>query len=224
MNGNQILYRNYSTNLIPKFFLLALPSFFVSFSFAQNPKHIVTLKKPDTLQERTKQLRLLDGHEQVDVFDIINHFFRKIKGIHIDTSNIKTGKFYGYLLPSVEYTSQTGFAGAVNDNLAFYNSNHELANISSIYAVAKYTENKQFILPIQANIWTKGNKYNLQTDWHFEKFPQQTFGLGGLTTNADGYQIDYDYIRLYQTFYKTIFTDFYIGLASILTIFSTYQG
>ncbi|HXB43306.1 MAG TPA: hypothetical protein VNV85_04585, partial [Puia sp.] len=181
MNGNQILYQDYLTNLFPKIFFLALASLYVSFLFAQDPNETVTIIKGDTLLGRTKQLHLLDGHEQVDVFDIINHFFGKIKGIRTDTSRIKTGKFYGSLLPSVEYTLQTGFAGALNGNLAFYTSNHELANISSIYAVAKYTQNKQLILPIQANIWTKGNKYNLQTDWHFEKFPQQTYGLGGLT-------------------------------------------
>ena len=211
MNRNQILYQNYFSLLFPKIIFLLLSSFFILISFAQDPKAASTLKMQDTFHVRTKQLHLLNGHVQVDIFDVINHFFGKQKEIRKDTSKIKTGKFYGSLLPSVEYTLQTGFAGALNGNLAFYTSNHELANISSIYAVAKYTQNKQFILPVQANIWTKGNKYNIQTDWHFEKFPQQTYGLGGLTTEADGYQIDYDYVRLYQTLYKTIFTDFYLG-------------
>jgi len=191
------------------FLLIALSRFLPS--LAQNTKPDLLLTKPDSAVVYRNRLRLFRGHEPVDVYDIINHFFRQQKDIRRDTSKIKTGKFYASLLPSVEYTLQTGFAGALNGNLAFYTSNHELANISSIYAVAKYTQNKQFILPVQANIWTKGNRYNIQTDWHFEKFPQQTYGLGGLTTEADGYQIDYDYIRFYQTLYKTIFTDFYLG-------------
>ena len=170
MNGNQILSQNYFTQLFPKIIFLSLASFFVLFSFAQDQEPASIIKKQDTLPERTKQLHLLNGHEQVDVFDIINHFFRQQKDIRRDTSKIKTGKLYASLLPSVEYTLQTGFAGALNGNLAFYTSNHDLANISSIYAVAKYTQNQQFILPVQANIWTKGNKYNIQTDWHFEKF------------------------------------------------------
>lgn len=159
-----------------------------------------------------KQLRLLSGQTPVDIFDIINHFLGKQKEIREDTGKTRTGKLYASLLPSMEYTLQTGFAAEMNGNVAFYTSNHDLANISSVYAVAKYTQNKQLIFPVQANIWSKGNKYNIQSDWHFEQFPQQTFGLGSLTTEADGYEIDYDYIRLYQTVYKTVFTDFYLGM------------
>jgi outer membrane protein assembly factor BamA len=81
-----------------------------------------------------------------------------------------------------------------------------------VLVVAKYTANQQFLLPIQANLWTDHNKYNIQTDWHFEKFPQETYGLGGLTRSSDGYLIDYSYVRLYQTFYKTVAKDFYLGL------------
>lgn len=194
-----------------RFIFLLLATFSALSSFEQQIKSDSTLRKWDSIIAHHDRLHLFTGHEQVDVFDIIHHLLSKKKEIRKDTSKIKTGKVYASLLPSVEYTLQTSFAGALNSNLAFYTSNHDLANISSIYAVAKYTQNKQFILPIQANIWTKENKYNIQTDWHFEKFPQETYGLGGLTTDADGYQIDYDYLRFYQTLFKTIFTDFYIG-------------
>jgi len=211
MSANRILSLNLFHRFSHGITLFSSCFFFIHISFAQVLKYERATIKTDTVPHHYGQLHLINGHEQVDVFDIINHIFTRQKEIRKDTSKIKTGKFYGSLLPSAEYTLQTGFAGALNGNLAFYTSNHDLANISSIYAVAKYTQNQQFILPIQANIWTKENKYNIQTDWHFEKFPQETFGLGGLTTDAEGYDIDYDYIRLYQTFYKTIFTDFYLG-------------
>src|ERR1700693_3694981 len=109
MNGNQILSHNYFTRLFPKIIFLSLASFCVLSSFAQDQKPASTVKKQDTLPERTKQLHLLHGHAQVDVFDIINHFLSKQKDIRRDTSKIKTGKFYASLLPSVEYTLQTGF-------------------------------------------------------------------------------------------------------------------
>ena len=192
------------------FFITAIiPSFSLS---AQRLPPDSALKKQDTVIPDRRHLHLLSGQKQVDVFDILNHLFGKKKEIREDNTNTKTGKIYYSILPSVEYTLQTGFAAALNGNLAFYTSNHDLANISSIYAVAKYTQNKQFILPVQANIWTRGNQYNIQSDWHYEKFPQQTYGLGSLTTDSAGYQIDYNYIRLYQTIYKTIFADFYLGI------------
>ena len=50
--------------------------------------------------------------------------------------------------------------------------------ISTITASANYTENKQFSVPLETNIWTKGNKYNFVGDIHFMKYPQASFGLG----------------------------------------------
>jgi len=204
-------FRNFFFLRISQIVLLILGVFLFERSPAQNSKSSSSLKNQDSAEIRKIHLHIFTGNEPVDIFDIINYLFTKHKDVRRDTSKLKTGKLYLSLLPSVEYTLQTGFAGAVNGNLAFYTSNHELANISSIYAVAKYTQNKQFILPVQANIWTRKNKYNIQTDWHYEKFPQQTYGLGGLTSDADGYLINYDYIRLYQTLYKTVWTDFYLG-------------
>ena len=67
-------------------------------------------------------------------------------------------------------------------------------------------------MPLQGNVWTKGNKYNIVTDWRFEIFPQNTYGLGTLTTTADADAINFNYFRFYSTFYKTVVKDFYLGL------------
>lgn len=192
--------------------ILLFPVTFIFLStYAQHSGTASSIKKKDTTLLSNHRLHVFTGKEQVDIFDLINYVFTKHKDVRKDTSKTRVGRIYASVLPSVEYTLQTGFAGAINGNLAFYTSNHEQANISNILAVTKYTTKKQFILPIQANIWTKQNKFNILTDWHFEKFPQQTYGLGSLTTEAEGYQIDYSYIRLYQTLLKTVFNDFYLG-------------
>jgi hypothetical protein len=192
--------------------ILLFPVTFIFLStYAQHSGTASSVKKKDTTLLSNHRLHVFTGKEQVDIFDLINYVFTKHKDVRKDTSKTRVGRIYTSVLPSVEYTLQTGFAGAINGNLAFYTSNHEQANISNILAVTKYTTKKQFILPIQANIWTKQNKFNILTDWHFEKFPQQTYGLGSLTTEAEGYQIDYSYIRLYQTLLKTVFNDFYLG-------------
>jgi hypothetical protein len=192
--------------------ILLFPVTFIFLStYAQHSGTASSVKKKDTTLLSNHRLHVFTGKEQVDIFDLINYVFTKHKDVRKDTSKTRVGRIYASVLPSVEYTLQTGFAGAINGNLAFYTSNHEQANISNILAVTKYTTKKQFILPIQANIWTKQNKFNILTDWHFEKFPQQTYGLGSLTTEAEGYQIDYSYIRLYQTLLKTVFNDFYLG-------------
>ena len=172
------------------------------------PKPIAKNQPDSTIK---KKLRLFSGKEQIDLLDIGNVLLSKSHDIRRDTSKLKAGKLHMSVLPSVEYTLQTSFAAAINANAGFYTSNTEDANISNILAVVKYTANNQVIIPVVANIWTKENRYNVVTDWHFEQFPQETYGLGGFTKSSEGYDINYDYLRLYQTLLKTVATDFYIG-------------
>ena len=158
------------------------------------------------------RLKLLSGKTPVDIIDIGLHIAHPYAPIRKENPQMKAGKLYASALPSVQYTLQTGFAAAVTGNFAFYTSDEANANISSVMTSVNYSQKKQFFVPIEANIWTKGNKFNIQADWEYSKFPQNTYGLGGFTTDQDGYPIDYHYIRLYQTIYKTIAPDFYLGL------------
>ena len=121
------------------------------------------------------------------------------------------GKLYPALLPSAEYTLETGIAFDLTGSLAFYTGNQADDNISNIYLASVFTIKKQILMPLQANIWTKGNKYNIVTDWRFEIFPQNTYGLGTLTTIADADSITFDYLRFYSTVLKTVAKDFYLG-------------
>ena len=185
---------------------------------AQDPAPALHPAISDSSARHDRHLHLFRG-EQIDIIDIGVFLFNRKAFPRTDTSGIKTGKLHFSLLPSVEYTLQTGFAVAANGNVGFYTSNHEEANMSSVVAVAKYTEKHQVLIPVAANIWTRYNKYNIQSDWRFEQFPQTTYGLGQFTTDQDGYTIDYSYIRLYQTLFKTIFPDFYVGLGYDLDYF-----
>jgi len=130
----------------------------------------------------------------------------------VDTVKQKVGKLHISALPVAGYTLQTGFAGVLSSNFAFYTSEHSQANMSSVLTSITYSQYKQIIFPIQANIWTNGNKYNIQTDWRYLKYPSLTYGLGGNTNADSGYNIDYGYLRLHQAILRTITRDFYFGL------------
>jgi len=77
----------------------------------------------------------------------------------------------------------------------------------------------QIIFPIQADIWTKGNRYNIVTDWRYLKYPSFTYGLGGNTSTDSGYSIDYSYLRLHQAILKTVSRDLYLGIGYDLDYF-----
>ncbi len=124
----------------------------------------------------------------------------------------KSGKLHTSLLPGAGYTLQTRFAGVIAANGAFYTDNDEHSNLSVVNAFFCYTQNKQIILPIQSNIWTKGNKFNLMGDWRFYAYPQYTYGLGGHTTSDDADLLNYKYITIHQTVSRSIGHDWLVGL------------
>lgn len=149
---------------------------------------------------------------QTDLIDVGRSIFLKHPGKRLDTAAKKAGKVYGSLLPSAEYTLQTAFAVNLTANAAFYTGERTQDNISNVYLNLTYTQKKQLQVPLEANIWTKDNRYNIITDWRYAKYPQDTYGLGGKTIADSGYLIDFSYARFYQTVLKTIRTDMYIGL------------
>jgi outer membrane protein assembly factor BamA len=151
-------------------------------------------------------------NNQVDLVDVGRGFLKGHAATRKDTVAQKVGKLHVSALPAAGYTLQTGFAGVLSSNFAFYTSEHSQANLSSILTSITYSQYKQIIFPVQANIWTKGNKYVFVTDWRYLKYPSLTYGLGGNTSSDSGYNINYGYLRLHQAVLKTVTRDFYVGL------------
>jgi outer membrane protein assembly factor BamA len=164
-------------------------------------------------------LSVLRGHAQdslatnkIDLVDVGRSFLKGHTATRVDTVHQKVGKLHISALPVAGYTLQTGFAGVLSSNFAFYTSEHSQANLSSVLTSITYSQYKQIILPVQANIWTAGNKYNIQTDWRYLKYPSLTYGLGGNTNADSGYNIDYGYLRLHQAILRSVTRDLYLGL------------
>jgi hypothetical protein len=185
-------------------FLLLLFFFFRSYS--QDTTRTNTHPPPH------ERLHVFSGREQVDVIDLLRHALLRHPTPRVADDVKKPGRLYASLLPSAEYTLQTSLAGDLVGNLAFYTSSEVKENLSNIYLNTTFTLKNQVLIPLQGNVWSKGNKYNLLNDWRFEKYPQDTYGLGSLTKTSDADGIDFRYLRFYTTLLKTIAPDFYIGL------------
>ena len=156
---------------------------------------------------------------QLDLVDLGRSFLQRYHTRKIDTIEQKEGKLHISALPVAGYTLQTGFAGVLSSNFAFYASQQSPTNLSTILTSITYSQHHQVIFPIQADIWTKGNGYNIITDWRFLKYPSVTYGLGGNTPADSGYNIDYGYLRLHQAILRTIATHLYGGLGYDLDYF-----
>ena len=144
-----------------------------------------------------------------------------LKGHHAqrtDTVKQNAGKLHVSALPAAGYTLQTGFAGVVSSNFGFFTGNGT-ENLSNVLTSITYSQYNQIIFPIQANIWTKNNKYNIITDWRYLVYPSMTYGLGGNTSVDSGYNIDYGYLRLHQAIMRHVAKNLYLGLGYDLDYF-----
>jgi hypothetical protein len=181
---------------------------------AQDTAQSVSRKSGDSIPGKKYGLFSYDKNHQRDLADVVLKVLKKDTSNRKDSSGKTSGKVHVSGIPAAGYTLQTGFAGVISSNIAFFlgEHNHESENISSILTSVSYSQYNQIIFPIQADIWTKGNKYNIVTDWRYLKYPSSTFGLGGHTDLNDGYTIDFSYLKFHQTLLKKFAKDFYAGL------------
>jgi len=148
---------------------------------------------------------------QKDILDVLH-----IKSKHPQQQN---KQFNFAVFPAIGYTLQTRLAAIVASNVAFYSDHNDsmphsdsAAKLSTIVSSIAYTQNNQIVLPIQNNIWTKGDKYNINGDWRISKYPQGTYGLGGNSAIDDDDLVHYSFARVYQTVLRKVSNNFYAGL------------
>jgi hypothetical protein len=151
---------------------------------------------------------------QKDITDELHFIFKKKPS---DTVPKEVQKLTFSILPAIGYTLTTRAAITMTGNAAFRtDTNVANTRISTITSSANYTENKQFSVPLETNIWTKGNKYNFVGDIHFMKYPQASFGLGSNSWIGNVDSMAYNYIRFYEIVYRQITPDFFAGAGYII--------
>lgn len=152
-----------------------------------------------------------DTAYEKDIFDVIKAAFVKTdKQVKVDSI---TTKPVMSILPAVGYTLQTGLAATISGNIAFRTSPE--ARISTITINPAYTQKKQVIIPLQSNIYTKGNQYAFIGDLRFYKYPQSSFGLGSQSDIHNENPLVYSFFRFNETVLRNIGGNFFAGLGYI---------
>jgi hypothetical protein len=172
-------------------------------------QHYVPVLKKDTIVPlEKKEMKYKYQRDLIDLALIVLH---KDPDKRLDSTNGLNRKWHLSASPILEYTLSTELTTGIAAGGAFYTNVEKATNVSSFVGAIKYTQKKQFLLPVQSSIWTAGNKFNLLGDWRYLHFPQDTYGIGGFTTAADQYTVTYQYVRLYEFALRHIGNSFYAG-------------
>lgn len=162
------------------------------------------LQKDSTINKNTNTVL------QKDLQDLFRKFFRP-KAISNADIEIKDTKKHFSFIPAAGYTLQTGWAGIVSGNMAFYKDTAKDTKLSNVLTSIAYSQYKQTIFPFQASIWSKSNKYNFITDFRYINYPSSIYGLGRRVDPNIGHTITYTGIKLHQTVMRLLGNDLYLG-------------
>lgn len=145
----------------------------------------------------------------------------KHKNIHPnDTVENNSKKLFSFI-PAAGYSLQTGFAGILSANLAYFTDTAANQKLSSISTSITYTEYDQILIPLTINIWSKNNRYNFISDNRYIDYPSNIYGLGGRTDPNKGHQIAFYGIKLHETVLKSVAKNFFVGAG---VYFDRYWG
>lgn len=168
---------------------------------------VTTLGQTVPVSIDSSAINSLKPVKQKDLIDVYDQVFHKTQ-----KQARNEDRFHNAPFPAVGYTQQTGFAAVMSDNLAFYTGDPAKSRVSDIATSVTYSQYNQIIVPIVADVWTKGDKYNIVGDWRYMKYPSTTFGLGGHSQYSDGYTIDFSYVKLHTSVMRYVTKNIYAGL------------
>lgn len=153
---------------------------------------------------------------QIDITDVVKGIFRHKRPPKpkVDDSLIVKPTFSA--LPAIGYTLTTKTAGTISGNMAFRTDS--TTKLSTITASAAYTQNKQFTVPVESNIWTHNSKFNLLGDFRFYKYPQYTYGLGSNSDIEDQELLDYYFFRIAEVVQTHIVSNFFAGIGYMMEL------
>jgi hypothetical protein len=136
-------------------------------------------------------------------------------------------KLYPALLPAVGYNPALGFLIGVVGTFGMYLGNPADTTMSKLSALVLLTTNKQLVIQLGTTIMTGQNDWELEGDWRFLIYNQNTYGLGtGTPPVSNGFTIGgwgetapitgaqpmkFNLIRLHETVFKKVSGSFYLG-------------
>lgn len=162
---------------------------------------------------------------QKDIRDVLRSLGKNnLSGV--DTGTIERQKTYMNFLPVVGYSPPYGFLAGTSLALSRILSTSGDPLVSSALLSLSVTTKNQTIFIARSNVYLPGGNWILQGDWRVLFFTQPTYGTGTYFSGADrvnlntmsvqlsreAQEMDFNYIRFYQSVYRRINGNFYGGL------------
>ncbi len=142
--------------------------------------------------------------------DFIDGVYRILKINKDRSQSEEIKKAHLTFIPGIEYSLGTGMAASVNASVVLPNTDGN-QNKSTYFTELKATQNQQIVSQFATNLWSKNGAYNFNSNWSYLKYPQLDYGLGSNSKLNQFDNLDYSYLKLYQSILKRIAPNLYFG-------------
>jgi hypothetical protein len=119
-------------------------------------------------------------------------------------------KFHWQAVPFILTNPLIGFGVGVA-GAGVFRLGDEGTKLSKFLTNILYTVHQQVSIPLRTSLFFPGNDWSLIGYTNWQSFPAPTWGLGGNTPVGDEVIVDKSLIRLWQTLYRRVFDDLYLG-------------
>ena len=149
------------------------------------------------------------------------------------------GDIYVIAAPTIGYNPTNGFMYGLGGSASFFLGEPVTTSISSALVNFSLTTKHQLLFTARSTFYAKNNEWILNGDWRYLNSSQPTYGLGTgpssskLASNGfeiedgvfskpinDAQLMEFTQIRIYETVYKEIKENFYLGLGYHLDVFT----
>ena len=211
----------------------ALAILLVVLGFAAAPAHAAEAPPPAVPCTDSRACAERVGHGSVCEDDLCRPYLDRTDLLGIIGLAGKTTpppepfKLYPAIIPAIGYNPALGFLLGVVGTFGMYLGAPEDTTMSSASALVLVTTEKQLVLQFTTTLMTASNDWELQGDWRFLLYNQDTYGLGtgtppvqtgfsisgwGSTEPIPGAQpMKFDLLRIHQAALREVIPTIYLG-------------
>jgi len=121
------------------------------------------------------------------------------------------GKRFFVIAPSIGSRPTTGLTLGINGNMAFYQGDPSTTHISTMVGGFRVSQKKQVLSNIRFSVFTDDDHWFLQGDNRLNWTSLNTYALGSDAGTLGAANVKYNFVRLYETAYRTVKPGLFIG-------------
>ncbi len=153
--------------------------------------------------------------KQRDLEDVANSLFR----IKTKPGDEKPKQLEMLILPVIDQNPTTGFVLGVGAT-GTYRSQDPKTQLSSFNAAIAYSSKSQLLTGIDYDLYTRGNRWNLQGTWAYVDTSLPVYGLGAATSESHLDLVNFKLFGFHQTARRRIGRRLFAGLGYHLDRYS----